>query len=67
MMAKMNLLSASPGNGYAAETLMFAITVVLLALPPALLFAASFLQGRMRERAGTLRFGRRFDADAARF
>ncbi|HEX4013868.1 MAG TPA: hypothetical protein VHX17_08275 [Candidatus Cybelea sp.] len=52
-MAEMDLLSASPGNGYAAQTLMFTVTVAVLALPIALLFAASFLQRRKSARSGS--------------
>jgi hypothetical protein len=46
-------LFASPGDGYGAETLMFVLTVVILALPVALLFAASFFQRHCRQRAGS--------------
>lgn len=41
-----------PNNGYGTDTLMFAVSVVFLALPLAALILASLLDGPMRERGG---------------
>ena len=41
-----------PNNDYSADTLIFVLSVVFLALPLAALIAASLLEGPMRQRAG---------------
>lgn len=46
----MSSLFGSPGIGYGADSLIFGLSVVLLALPLAALIAASFLDGVLRER-----------------
>ncbi|MBV8067254.1 MAG: hypothetical protein JO113_04695 [Candidatus Eremiobacteraeota bacterium] len=48
----MNSFFASPGYSYASDTLLFAFSVALLALPLAALIAASLLQEPVKQRFG---------------
>jgi hypothetical protein len=48
----MSSLFGLPGNNYGAETVVFVLSVALLALPLATLIAASLLEGLMRQRSG---------------
>jgi hypothetical protein len=53
-MGRMNWLFTSPGDGYGAQTILFAFSVTLFALPLATLLAASLVEELLKRRPGKL-------------